>query len=62
MMNVLAAFFLAQTSDRFELFQAVFVFLNVLLFLPCCLIMPALGRRAKRRTWPLVLLFAASPW
>ena len=61
MMNVLAAFFLAQTSDRFELFQAVFTFLNVLLFLPCCLMMPALGRRARRRTWPLVLLFAASP-
>lgn len=61
MLNVLAAFFLAQTADRFELFQAVFTFLNLLLFLPCCLIMPALGRKAKRRTWLLVLLFAASP-
>jgi hypothetical protein len=61
MMNVLAAFFLAQTSGRFELFQAVFVFLNALLFLPCYLMMPALGRRARRRTWLLVLLFASSP-
>ena len=61
MMNVLTAFFLAQTADRFELFQVVFVFLNLLLFLPCCLMMPALGRRAGRRTWPLVLLFASSP-
>ena len=61
MMNVLAAFFLAQTADRFELFQEVFVFLNLLLFLPCYLMMPALGRRAKRRTWLLVLLYAASP-
>jgi hypothetical protein len=61
MMNALAAFFLAQTSDRFELFQAVFVFLNTLLFLPCYLTMPALGRRARRRTWLLVLLFASSP-
>jgi hypothetical protein len=61
MMNVLTAFFLAQTADRFEIFQAVFVFSNVLLFLPCYLMMPALGRRARRRTWLLVLLFASSP-
>jgi hypothetical protein len=61
MMNVLAAFSLAQTTDRFELFQAVFTFFNLLLFLPCCLMTPALGRRAKRRTWLLVLLFATSP-
>ena len=61
MMNAIAAFFLAQTTDRFELYQEVFVFLNLLLFLPCYLIMPALGRRARRRTWLLVLLFAASP-
>jgi hypothetical protein len=61
MMNVLTAYYLAQTADRFELFQAVFAFLNLLFFLPCYLIMPALGRRAKRRTWLLVLLFASSP-
>ncbi|HUI57041.1 MAG TPA: hypothetical protein VLY04_18830 [Bryobacteraceae bacterium] len=61
MMNVLTAFFLAQTQDRFELFQVVFVFLNLLLFLPCCLVMPALGRRARRRTWLLVALFAVNP-
>jgi hypothetical protein len=61
MMNVLAAFFLGQTVDRFEIFQAIFLFLNVLLFLPCYLLMPALGRKARRRLWPLVLLFASSP-
>ena len=61
MMNVLTSFFLAQTADRFEIFQAVFGFLNILLFLPCYLLMPALGKRAKRRTWLLVLLFASSP-
>jgi len=61
MMNVLTAFFLAQTVDRFEIFQAVFWYLNLLLFLPCCLLMPALGKRAKRRPWLLALLFAASP-
>ena len=61
MMNVLTAYYLAQTADRFELFQAVFAFLNLLLFLPCYMMMPALGRRAKRRTWLLVLIFAANP-
>jgi hypothetical protein len=61
MMNVLTSFFLALTVDRFEIFQAVFWFLNLLLFLPCYLLMPALGRRAKRRPWLLLLLFAASP-
>jgi len=61
MMNVLAGFFLAQTADRFELFQVVFAFLNLLLFLPCCLIMPVFGGRAKRRTWLLAMLFAAGP-
>jgi len=61
MMNVWTSFFLALTSDRFEVFEAVFLYLNVLLFLPCYLIMPALGKRARRRTWLLVLLFASSP-
>jgi hypothetical protein len=61
MMNVWTSFFMALTSDRFEVFEAVFLCLNLLLFLPCYLIMPALGRRARRRTWLLVLLFASSP-
>jgi hypothetical protein len=34
MMNVLAAFFLGVTQDRFEIFQFVFTFLNLLVFLP----------------------------
>jgi hypothetical protein len=61
MMNVLAAFFLAQAGDRFELFQAIFSFLNLLLFLPCYLLMPALGRPGRRRTLLLAGLFAMSP-
>ena len=61
MMNVLAAFFLEQTKDRFEFFQVIFTFINLLLFLPCCLIMPALGMPGKRRTLLLVTLFAMSP-
>jgi len=61
MMNVLAAFFLAQTQDRFELFQLASAFLNLLLFLPCCLMLPALGLARRPRTLPLVALFAFSP-
>jgi hypothetical protein len=60
-MNELAAFFLAQTRDRFEVFQVIFAFLNLLMFLPCCLIMRALV--APRRTFvlPLTALFAMNP-
>jgi len=61
MMNVLAAFFLAQTQDRFTLFQVVSAFLNVLVLLPCCLMLPALGLARRPRTLPLVALFALSP-
>ena len=61
MMNVLVAFFLAQTGDRFELFQVASAFLNLLLFLPCCLMLPALGLTRRPRTLPLVALFACSP-
>jgi hypothetical protein len=61
MMNVLAAFFLAQTQDRFDLFQVTSAFLNVLVFLPCCLMLPALGLARRPRILPLVALFALSP-
>jgi 4-amino-4-deoxy-L-arabinose transferase-like glycosyltransferase len=61
MMNVLAAFFLAQTQDSFALFQVASAFPNVLLFLPCCLMLPALGLARRPRTLPLVALFACSP-
>ena len=61
MANILAAFFLAQIEDRFEIFQLVFVFLNLLVFLPCCLIMPALAGPRRRRILPLLCLFALNP-
>jgi hypothetical protein len=60
-MNELAAFFLGQTSDRFEIFQLIFAFLNLLMFLPCCLIMPALAGRRRTFVRPLVALFALNP-
>ncbi|HLH20795.1 MAG TPA: hypothetical protein VKX45_26455 [Bryobacteraceae bacterium] len=60
MENVLAAFFLGLTEDRFALFQTVFAFLNILLFLPCFLLLPRLsGKRSG--PLPLVVLLAASP-
>jgi len=61
MMNVLGAFFLAQTADRYEIFQLVFAFLNLLLFLPCCLMMRALVKKRRLRLMPLIALFAMNP-
>jgi len=61
MMNAIAAFFLAQFGDRFVAFQLVFASLNLLLFLPCCLIMPALVGPRKINVVILVALFALSP-
>jgi hypothetical protein len=60
MMNLLGTFFLAQAGDRFELFQITFTFLNLLVFLPCCLLMPALTGR-RRRILPLLALLALNP-
>jgi hypothetical protein len=61
MMNVLAAFFLGVTQDRFEIFQFVFTFLNLLVFLPCCLAVPVLVRVRKVSLLPLVGIFAMNP-
>jgi hypothetical protein len=61
LMNLLAALFLAQAGERFELFQVAFTFLNLLVFLPCCLIAPALARGARRPVVLLTALFALSP-
>ncbi len=61
MMNVLAAFFLGVTQDRFEIFQFVFTFLNLLVFLPCCLAIPVLARVRKVSLLPLVGVFAMNP-
>ena len=61
MMNVLAAFFLGVTQDRFEIFQFVFTFLNLLVFLPCCLAVPLLVRVRKVSLLPLVGIFAMNP-
>ncbi len=61
MMNVLAALFLSVTDDRFEIFQVVFTFFNLLLFLPCCLAIPVVARVRKISVLPLVAIFAMNP-
>jgi hypothetical protein len=61
LMNVLAAFFLGLTVDRFEVFQVIFAFLNLLVFLPAFLLLPALGIRRRPGPFVLMVLFAASP-
>jgi len=59
--HIVAALVMAQTQDRFEIFQAVSAFLNLLLFLPCCLILPLLARPWKSGVLPLTCIFALSP-
>jgi hypothetical protein len=66
MMNVLAGFFLGVTfpgmnQDRFEIFQLVFTFFNLLVFLPCCLAIPLVARVRRVSILPLVGLFAMNP-
>jgi hypothetical protein len=61
MMNMLAAFFLGVTQDRFEIFQFVFTFLNLLVFLPCCLAIPVLFRVRNVNLLPLIGIFAMNP-
>ena len=61
MMNVLAAIFLGVTADRYEIFQLIFAFLNLLLFLPCCLAIPLVARVRKVSVAPLAAIFAMNP-
>ena len=61
MQNVLSVPLLAIFTPSFELLQVIYVFLNSLVFLPCCLIARALVKRGGRSTWLLAVFFAASP-
>jgi len=62
-MNLLAAHFLGQAGERYDLFQVAFTFLNLLAFFPCWLIARLMVARGGGRTGRLVLLclLAASP-
>src|ERR1035441_9385944 len=61
MAHLIAALLMGQTADRFEIFQIVFSFLSLLVFLPCCLILPQLARPWKSGVLPLAGIFATSP-
>lgn len=62
MMNLLAAHWLANgQNEQFASYQLVFVFLNLLVFLPCCLLTRALIRRGGRGVLVLAALFALNP-
>ena len=61
MMNVVAAFFLALTGDRFENFQIVFAFLNLLPVLACWQLLRGFAGPRRARILPLVILFALNP-
>jgi hypothetical protein len=61
-LNVIAAFTMAQAGDRFEIFQVTYTFLNLLLFLPCCLMLPVMGRVRRGAIGVLTGIFACSPF
>ena len=61
MAHLITAFLMSQTQDRFEIYQVVFAFLNLLVFLPCCLMVPMVARPWKSGVLPLTVIFALSP-
>src|SRR5262245_16965338 len=56
LMNLVAAHFLAHTGTDFPLFQVVFLFLNLLIFFPLCLMLGYFARRGRRQLPLLVAL------
>ena len=59
--HVITAFVMAQTADRFEIYQLVFAFLTLLMFLPCCLMLPLVSRPWKFGVLPLDLPVCVEP-
>lgn len=61
LMNLVAAHFLAHSEASFPLFQFTFTYLNLLVFFPLALILPALVKRGGRGIAVLVPLLALNP-
>jgi hypothetical protein len=60
-MSFIWSHYLAITGRGFESFQLAGLFLNALVFLPCCLIAPALIRRGGRFPLLIAALFMLNP-
>jgi hypothetical protein len=61
LMNLVAGFFLAQVGLDFVPFQIVFLFLNLLVFFPLCLLAPLLSARGRSNLPILVFFLMANP-
>lgn len=61
-LNVIAAFAMAMFGDSFEVFQKTYMFLNLLLFLPCCLMLPVLAKARRGAILVLAMIFVCSPF
>jgi hypothetical protein len=61
-LNIMAAFTMALAGDTYEVFQLTATFLNLLVFLPCCLVLPVFGRARRGAIPVLAALFACSPF
>ena len=61
LMNVLTAFFLAQTGSSFALFQVLLLVLNALIVLPCCLVARLWTKRPGFVLSLCICLFMANP-
>lgn len=61
MMNLVASYFLAHTATRYDLFQLVFLFLNLLVLFPCILLANHLVKYGSRRVWLIASFLALSP-
>src|SRR3989442_14436492 len=60
-MNLVAAHFLAQVGRQYDLYQVVFLFLNLLIVFPCFLIAGAMAPRGGGRLTLVAGALAASP-
>jgi hypothetical protein len=61
LVNLVASYFLAQTGDRFEVFQVCFVIVSLLVFFPCYLLACMLTRRRTGLALTVAALLALSP-
>jgi hypothetical protein len=61
LMNAVAAFFLALTGARYEVFQVILSALNLLFWFPLVMMLPWLGAARKNNRTILLLLVLASP-